>query len=241
MLVSFQTGEPRVGPTLSPPKRHLPKKLPRQHVRYSHTDAELRDASKVKIAASHHSLTYTYAYGPEQGDTVYRSPVLHHVLLGKLTPGARYHYQVGSDQTGWSRIFSFVQPDPKATRFRIGVAGDLGQTLNTTSTLASLLSQQVDGYFFLGDFSYADKHVALANADGKAAAGGVRWSYDKLHPPYSDQRRWDSWARLMEPLLSAAPMVSVMGNHDAEMQVCAVSFVMFIIVVQLDTLSYAHL
>ena len=54
-----------------------------------------------------------------------RSPILHHELLGKLKPGARYWYQVGSEQTGWSRIFEFVQPDPKAQKFRIGVAGDL--------------------------------------------------------------------------------------------------------------------
>jgi len=33
-------------------------------------------------------------------------------------------------------------------------------------------------------------------------------------------RRWDSWARMTEPLVSKVPMITVSGNHDIEVQCC---------------------
>ena len=52
----------------------------------------------------------------------------------------------------------------------------------------------------VGDFSYADDH-------GVPGSGGV-----------ADQRRWDAWARLTQPLLSAVPMLHIPGNHESETQ-----------------------
>lgn len=34
--------------------------------------------------------------------------------------------------------------------------------------------------------------------------------------PTSQQLRWDSWARLTEPLLSTVPALHVGGNHEVE-------------------------
>jgi hypothetical protein len=40
------------------------------------------------------------------------------------------------------------------------------------------------------------------------ANGGELWT--------SDQRRWDSWARMMEPLLATQPLLVTPGNHEVE-------------------------
>ena len=40
-------------------------------MRFSNSDPLLQDKSKVRRARSHHSGTYTYRYGPKQGDTTY--------------------------------------------------------------------------------------------------------------------------------------------------------------------------
>lgn len=42
------------------------------------------------------------------------------------------------------------------------------------------------------------------------------WSFTAV--PASQQLRWDSWARLTEPLLATVPAVLVGGNHEAELQ-----------------------
>jgi len=42
------------------------------------------------------------------------------------------------------------------------------------------------------------------------------WSFTTV--PASQQLRWDSWARLTEPLLATVPAVLVGGNHEAELQ-----------------------
>ena len=36
--------------------------------------------------------------------------------------------------------------------------------------------------------------------------------------PVSDQRRWDSWARFTDPVLSKYPMLACLGNHEIESQ-----------------------
>lgn len=72
---------------------------------------------------------------------------------------------------------------------------------------------------------YADDHLSDVNATSgqpfwladpaadaavvaTPANGGMLWT--------SDQRRWDSWARMMEPLLATRPMLACPGNHEIE-------------------------
>jgi hypothetical protein len=86
------------------------------------------------------------------------------------------------------RTFTFTTP-PEAgpdEEITFGVVGDLGQTVNSTATIKGLAGLAPDAILHLGDLSYSD----------------------------GDHYRWDSYARLLEPLASAVPMAHVGGNHE---------------------------
>ncbi|CAD6265233.1 unnamed protein product [Miscanthus lutarioriparius] len=68
------------------------------------------------------------------------------------------------------------------------VAGDLGQTGWTASTLKHIAAADYDMLLLPGDLSYAD-YI---------------------------QSRWDSYGRLVEPLASARPWMVTEGNHEVE-------------------------
>jgi hypothetical protein len=55
---------------------------------------------------------------------------------------------------------------------------------------------------------WVDNPAADASVAATRANGGVLWT--------SDQRRWDAWARMMEPLLATHPMLACPGNHEIE-------------------------
>ncbi|CCI46863.1 unnamed protein product [Albugo candida] len=68
--------------------------------------------------------------------------------------------------------------------------GDLGQTEFSQRTLQYIASRkkELTAIFHAGDLSYAD----------------------------SDQPRWDSWAKLIEPIASEIPWMVASGNHEKE-------------------------
>lgn len=46
-------------------------------------------------------------------------------------------------------------------------------------------------------------------------------------PPLALRRRWDSWARLFEPLLASVPAIYIGGNHEVEHQPNNATFAAF--------------
>jgi 3',5'-cyclic AMP phosphodiesterase CpdA len=70
----------------------------------------------------------------------------------------------------------------------LGIAGDLGQTENTQSTLSHIKESAYDVLILPGDLSYAD----------------------------GDQPRWDSYGTLVSPLASSRPWMVTQGNHEIE-------------------------
>lgn len=94
VLVSWQTGEPRTGPTAMPPAPH--------------DRAEVAGLVRLGTESGRYNQTfkdgtngvYSYVYGEAAGGTTYRSPILHHVLLTGLQPGQTYFYAVG--EAAWS-------------------------------------------------------------------------------------------------------------------------------------------
>ena len=81
--------------------------------------------------------------------------------------------------------------------------------MNSTATrngILALAGDQVPNVVTLtGDFSYADDYSASRPDDVLAAGvGGVA------------EPRWDTFVRLMEPLLSRFPLIHVAGNHEME-------------------------
>jgi len=114
---------------------------------------------------------------------------------------------------GKTPVYEFVTPPLYGQPTAIALVGDLGQTKNSTRTMARILGaargsnryhrnddndkidndndnddRRVTNLFIAGDLSYSD----------------------------GDPHRWDSWLDLAEPLLREVPFASVPGNHEIE-------------------------
>jgi hypothetical protein len=118
----------------------------------------------------------------------YTSGEVHIVELSNLTPGTDYSFTVAGD----SETFRFstgpaVGPDAKIS---FGIIGDLGQTENSTHTVAkmsdAIKAGQVDQILLAGDLSYADGYAP----------------------------RWDTYARIFEYLFANVKTAYVGGNHE---------------------------
>jgi hypothetical protein len=122
-------------------------------------------------------------------DCYYTSPVIHSVTLSGLAPSTKYALSIPS---GGAHVSTFTTaPAVGASSITFGVVGDLGQTENSSATvdaLAALIgtSASPDVLLHAGDLAYAD----------------------------GNGPRWDSYARMGEPLWSALPAVYVGGNHE---------------------------
>ncbi|XP_020244976.1 probable purple acid phosphatase 20 [Asparagus officinalis] len=86
-----------------------------------------------------------------------------------------------------AREFSFKTPPP-VLPIKFAIVGDLGQTDWTNSTLTHMTDSNYDILLLPGDLSYAD----------------------------TNQPRWDSFGRLIEPLSSTRPWMVTQGNHEIE-------------------------
>ncbi|XP_016436922.1 purple acid phosphatase 22-like [Nicotiana tabacum] len=113
----------------------------------------------------------------------YSSGEIHHVTIGPLEPNTTYYYRCG----GSGPEFSFKTP-PSTFPIEFAVAGDLGQTEWTASTLQHIGAKDYDLLLLPGDLSYADTQQPL----------------------------WDSFGRLVEPYASKRPWMVTQGNHEIE-------------------------
>lgn len=114
---------------------------------------------------------------------MYRSGRIHHVTIGPLDPNTTYYYRCG----GSGPEFNFRTP-PSTFPIEFAIAGDLGQTEWTASTLAHIGAKDYDVLLLPGDLSYADTQQPL----------------------------WDSFGRLVEPHASRRPWMVTQGNHEIE-------------------------
>ncbi|CAN0918577.1 Bifunctional purple acid phosphatase 26 [Linum grandiflorum] len=73
------------------------------------------------------------------------------------------------------------------------LAGDLGQTYNSLSTLQHYMHSEADAVLFVGDLSYSD-----------------RYQYNDVGI------RWDTWGRLIEQSAAYQPWMWSAGNHEIE-------------------------
>ncbi|CAM0950244.1 unnamed protein product [Alopecurus aequalis] len=133
-------------------------------------------SGQYPFSATGNTTTYSYV--------MYHSGNIHDAVVGPLKPSTTYYYRCSSDL---SREFSFRTP-PSGLPINFVIAGDLGQTEWTNSTLQHIAAADYDMLLIPGDLSYADM----------------------------DQPRWDSYGRLVEPLASARPWMVTQGNHEVE-------------------------
>lgn len=132
-------------------------------------------SGKYSSVAQGESTSYSYM--------IYKSGLIHHTVIGPLEHDTVYFYKCG----GQGPEFQLKTP---AAQFPItfAVAGDLGQTEWTKSTLDHINQCKYDVHLLPGDLSYAD-YV---------------------------QSRWDTFGELVQPLASARPWMVTQGNHEKE-------------------------
>lgn len=141
----------------------------------------------LDLSATGNSSTYSTRSVPKEAHAFvdYTSPMLHHVVLRDLKPSSTYFYRAGTAPVGSFR----TPPAPgDALPLKMFLVGDLGQTLDSKSTMTHMLEEQADVLLHAGDMSYAD----------------------------CDSKRWDSYFDMIEPLSKAIPWMVAAGNHEIE-------------------------
>lgn len=125
-------------------------------------------------------------------DGAYTSPFLHHTPLSGLPLATTIYYQVGGGASGWSSVMNFTTHPGvgPAVPLRFAVVGDLGQTTNSVDTVAHIAASPntFNALIHAGDLSYAD----------------------------SDEPRWDSWQLMVQGVAQSLPWMTVVGNHEIE-------------------------
>ncbi|CAN8279040.1 unnamed protein product [Cochlearia groenlandica] len=158
-------------------------------------------SNKMRISwITKHPITPTVVYGTASGKyegsangttssyhylMVYRSGQIHDVVIGPLKPNTIYYYKCGGPNS--SQEFKFKTP-PSKFPIKFAVAGDLGTTEWTKSTLDHLSKWEHDVFVLPGDLSYAD----------------------------FIQTVWDTFGRMVQPLASQRPWMVTHGNHEVE-------------------------
>jgi len=141
------------------------------------------------LVASAGNCNY-YNFPEFHANTQYTSGCILHVELNGLDWDTKYYYRCGRKGV-MSSEFSFkTRPQSAAeTPFTFALIGDLGQTNFSEETVANLLSDpDFQAVILAGDLSYAD----------------------------NDQKRWDSWGNMMQPLTTKLPILYAPGNHEIE-------------------------
>ncbi|KAL1549302.1 hypothetical protein AAHA92_17425 [Salvia divinorum] len=131
-------------------------------------------------SSSSNGTTQNYKY------LMYRSGQIHNVVIGPLQANTVYYYRCGP-ATSSSPLFKFKTP-PSVLPIEFAVAGDLGQTEWTRSTLQGIGKTDYDVLLLAGDLSYADMN----------------------------QKYWDSFGQLVQALSSERPWMVTQGNHEVE-------------------------
>lgn len=155
-----------------------------KHLRISWITSDKKAPSIVEYGTS--SQNYSFK---AQGEStsysyiLYSSGKIHHTVIGPLEYGTLYFYRCG----GEGAEFQLKTP-PSQFPVTFAVAGDLGQTGWTKSTLDHIDQCRYDVHMLPGDLSYAD-YI---------------------------QRRWDTFGELVQPLASARPWMVTQGNHEKE-------------------------
>jgi hypothetical protein len=154
----------------------------------------------------------------------YTSGVLHNVYLNGLHARTTYFYKIEDtvDTNLRSQNYFFTTtrcPGPTSTPQVIAVWGDQGQTINASNTMAHILDHNPDYLVNTADWTYADNHLSndTYGADLLTTyVAGTNNAVKISKPSQYNPGRWDSWFRLMEPLMSRVPNNGANGNHDTE-------------------------
>ncbi|KAL7087900.1 hypothetical protein ACP275_13G096700 [Erythranthe tilingii] len=173
--------DPKASP--DPTQVHISLAGPK-HMRITWVTTDKHSPSTVEYGTSSNNYT-SKAEGETTSYTylLYSSGKIHHTVIGPLEDNTVYFYRCG----GEGPQFQLKTP-PSQFPITFAVAGDLGQTEWTKSTLDHIDQCKYDVHLLPGDLSYADYM----------------------------QRKWDTFGELVQPLASARPWMVTQGNHEKE-------------------------
>lgn len=116
---------------------------------------------------------------------------IHTILLEDLRPSTMYYYRVGTNEHGWSSIYSFItRPTDENETVSIIAYGDMGVTPNAVETVGhSILravTTNVTCLLHIGDISYARGTAVI----------------------------WEAFMTQIQPLAARVPYMVSIGNHE---------------------------
>ena len=116
---------------------------------------------------------------------------MHTMLLEDLRPSTTYFYRVGTNEHGWSDVYSFTnRPANKNEAVYMIAYGDLGLSPGATSTAqrltAKVTSTNVTCLLHIGDISYARGTGVL----------------------------WEAFMAKIQPIAARVPYMVGIGNHE---------------------------
>ncbi|CAF3752081.1 unnamed protein product [Rotaria socialis] len=119
---------------------------------------------------------------------------MHTILLEDLRPSTTYYYRVGSDEHGWSSIYSFTNRPANENETVYMIAyGDMGlapyapgSKFTTDRVTARATSFNITCLLHIGDISYARGFGA----------------------------QWDAFMTQIEPIAAHIPYMVAIGNHE---------------------------
>jgi phosphodiesterase/alkaline phosphatase D-like protein len=119
---------------------------------------------------------------------------MHTILLEDLQPSTTYFYRVGTDQHGWSQIYSFTnRPSNKDESVYLIAYGDMGVSpvepgakSTIDRVISRVTSKNVTCLLHIGDISYARGIGAL----------------------------WDAFMTQIQPIAARVPYMVGIGNHE---------------------------
>lgn len=119
---------------------------------------------------------------------------MHTILLNNLQPSTTYYYRVGTNEDGWSSIYSFTnRPANTDSEVTLIAYGDMGLSPvqpGAKSTIdrvrARMMSTNITCLLHIGDISYARGIGAL----------------------------WDAFMTQISPIASHIPYMVSIGNHE---------------------------
>jgi len=141
----------------------------------------------LPIGFSNEAISSSSTYLPSAGYN-------YKAVMNNLKPETTYYYVVGSDEGGWSSVFSFKTQPAQNEPFTIIMYGDQGvhnsgTTMDRVKDIVS--AKQVDWIYHVGDISYADDYL------------GNIYNYVL-----------DEWFGEMETVTSTVPYMVCPGNHE---------------------------
>jgi len=164
-------------------------------IRYAVVGGKSTDSNVCSVSVSSSLASAAVSTGTTSTYTIssYTSPLLVQCKLTGLTQGGvRYYYKVGSEDCGYSELYSFKSAPAHDAAVTFHVVGDLGQTVNSNNTLLELadndaaLSTSSGGIMSMGDLSYAN----------------------------GDEPLWDSFGDLLSQATRSIPIYTTVGNHE---------------------------